>query len=308
VALVGYPVVVFTRGERRRVAAMYAALAVVFVATQLVAQTWGPLVHEPRVIRQAHFFHLFFLSAVVGFSLHYYKNSTVSARAALDAAHLRIAELLDEMLPPSIAARLQHGERVIADIHGEASVLFADLTGSSALTRRLSPPHLVEVLNLVFTRFDEAAMRHGIEKIKTIGDCYMAATGVLDDERGGSEIDAMAEFALEMLSIVDAVARELGLQLGIRIGISSGAVVSGVIGTRRYNFDVWGDTVNLASQMENAGVAGRIQVSEATYWRLQRHYRFEPRGELEVKSGLRVPAYLLLERVTGTDVLAAGGV
>jgi hypothetical protein len=97
------------------------------------------LIHDPRTLLRAYYFHLFFLSAVAGLSLHYYKNSTVRARAALDAAHVRIAELLDNMLPPSIVARLQGGERVIADIHGEASVLFADLTGFSALTRCLSP-------------------------------------------------------------------------------------------------------------------------------------------------------------------------
>lgn len=171
-------------------------------------------------------------------------------------------------------------------------MLFADLTGFSVLTRRLSPTHLVEVLNRMFSRFDEAACRHGIEKIKTIGDCYMAATGVLDEAAGFSGTDAMAEFAIEMLAIVESVAHELGLTLGVRIGISTGAVVSGVIGTRRVNFDVWGDTVNLASQMESTGIVGRIQVSETTYWRLHGHYPFEARGEVVVKSGQRVATYL----------------
>jgi class 3 adenylate cyclase len=134
------------------------------------------------------------------------------------------------------------------------------------LTRRLSPAHLVEVLNHMFSRFDEAAARHGIEKIKTIGDCYMAATGVIGDRAGPAQIDSMAEFALEMIEVVDAVRRELSLPLGVRVGISTGAVVSGVIGTKRVNFDVWGDTVNLAIQMESTGAVGRIQVSEATYW------------------------------------------
>jgi class 3 adenylate cyclase len=108
-----------------------------------------------------------------------------------------------------------------------------------------------------------------------------------------------------MIEVVDAVRRELSLPLGVRVGISTGAVVSGVIGTKRVNFDVWGDTVNLASQMESTGAVGRIQVSEATYWRLQRRYRLEPRGEIAVKSGQRVATYFLLGR-TGADGAGCG--
>jgi adenylate cyclase len=292
--LLAYPVVAFTRVERRQVLVVYGGAAALCVATEVMLRSAPPLVRDPFAQEQAYYFTVIALAAVVGFGIHYYKNSSIAARADLSAANSRIAELLDNLLPSSIVKRIEHGERVIADSHGEASVLFADLTGFSVLTRRLSPTHLVEVLNHMFSRFDEAAARHGIEKIKTIGDCYMAATGVIDDPSRPAQIDSMAEFALEMLEVVAAVGRELGLPLGVRIGISTGAVVSGVIGTTRVNFDVWGDTVNLASQMESTGVVGRIQVSEATYWRLQRHYLLEPRGEIAVKSGQRVDTYFLV--------------
>jgi adenylate cyclase len=295
-ALFGYPVVAFTRLERREAFAVYAAGGALCVATEVALHSVEPVVRDPIAREQAYYFTVVAVAAVVGFGVYYYKNSSVAARADLSAANLRIAELLDNLLPPSIVKRIEKGERVIADSHGEASVLFADLTGFSVLTRRLSPTHLVEVLNHMFSRFDEAAARRGIEKIKTIGDCYMAATGVIDDGAGAAHIDAMAEFALEMLEAVAAVGGEFHLPLGIRVGISTGAVVSGVIGTKRVNFDVWGDTVNLASQMESTGVVGRIQVSEATYWRLQKRYDLEPRGEIAVKSGQRVNTFFLVGR------------
>jgi class 3 adenylate cyclase len=310
VGLLAFPVAAFTRLERRKSLLVYAILAPIVVGTEVATMKLGPLVIRPevqsRLIPQmsgadvAYYFTLLAVSFVVGYGLHYYKNSSVTAREDLDHARLQIAELLENLLPPSIAARLSQGERIIADSHAEASVLFADLHGFSALTHRLSPTHLVEVLNRLFSRFDEAAARHGIEKIKTIGDCYMAATGVLDEEARHVpvRVDAMAELALEMLTAAEALSAEIGLSLALRIGISTGAVVSGVIGTRRFNFDVWGDTVNLASQMESTGVAGRIQVTEATYWRLRGAYRLEPRGEVELKGGGHAPTYFLRDRLS----------
>ena len=296
VPFVAYPACAFARSERGQTALCYVLLAVLFTGTEIAAQRYGPLLLDLRHADVAYYFQLVATSVLLGGGLYYYKNATVEAQARLDAAKQRIAELVANMLPPSIAARLVQGQRPIADSHSEASVLFADLTGFSALTHRLAPTHLVEVLNRIFSRFDEAAGRHRIEKIKTIGDGYMAATGVLDDPASAAEPDAMAEFAIEMLSAVADVARELGLALDVRIGISTGAVVSGVIGTRRFNFDVWGDTVNVANQMEQTGIPGRIQVSETTYWRLRDRYRFESRGEIELKTHQRVPTYLLLTR------------
>jgi len=307
VALLGFPILTLTRLERGKTIAAYVLLIAAFVLSQTLSVLYGPLLMRPEAASVAFYIHLGQLSAIAGFGLYYYKTSTVAAWVDLDAARRQIADLLEDMLPASIATRLQHGERLIADSHGEACVLFADLTGFSLLTRRLSPTHLVDVLNRMFSRFDEVALRLGIEKIKTIGDCYMAATGVLDalNERRGAE--SMAEFALEVLVIVETLAHELGLPLGVRIGMATGGVVSGVIGTRRFIFDVWGDTVNIASRMESTSTVGRIQVSETTYWRLRDAYRFEPRGEIELKGGQRVSTFFLLGRESMHEAVSGTG-
>jgi len=192
--------------------AAYVVVLLVFAASEVASWKYGPLVIQPEAAARAYVFNVLTVSAVVGSGLYYFKNLSWRAREDLHIARQRVAELLENMLPPSIAARLEHGERTIAESHGDASVLFADLTGFSALTRRLAPTHLIEVLNSMFSRFDEAAGRLGIEKIKTIGDCYMAATGVLEQRAGQTGSDAMAEFALEMLGIVDDLTAELGLE------------------------------------------------------------------------------------------------
>jgi class 3 adenylate cyclase len=228
--------------------------------------------------------------------MRYYQNSSFLAREQLGEAHRRITDLLTNVLPPPIVGRLQQTPGTIAESHGDATVLFADLTGFSTLARRLSPAHLVEVLDLIFSRYDDAAARYGIEKIKTIGDCYMAATGVLTETDGVAAVEAMADFSLDMLGIISATATEIGLPLGVRIGISTGPVISGVIGRQKFSFDVWGDTVNLANRMESTGLAGRVQVSEATYWRLCHSFEFETRGTIALKGDQQALAYLLVGR------------
>jgi class 3 adenylate cyclase len=297
IAMVVYPSVGFARIEGRKATLAYVMIGVTFVTSELLANRFGPLLPlSPASVENGQHFILIGVCALVGFGMRYYQDLAFRARQQLDAANRRITELLANVLPPPIAARLEHQPQVIADSHGEATVLFADLAGFSTLARRLSPSHLVEVLNLIFSRFDEAAAGHGIEKIKTIGDCYMAATGVLNEGAGRTAVEAMADFSLDLLGIVERSAAEIGLPLGVRIGISSGPVISGVIGKRKYSFDVWGDTVNLASRMQSAGLAGRVQVSEATYWRLQHAFEFETRGTVAVKGIGETPAYLLVAR------------
>lgn len=300
-AFVLFPTMGFLRSERRKRAAAWGVVGVCFVLSEVLARRFGPLVPtSPGAVETGNYFIAFSLSAVVGCAIRYYQNLSQDARRQLDDANRRVAELLANVLPPLIAIRLQEHHGIIADNHGDATVLFADLVGFSALTRRLSPGPLIEVLDLIFSRFDEAAAGHRIEKIKTIGDCYMAATGVLRETEGAAAVEAVADFGLDLLTIVRDTADEIGLPLGVRIGISTGPVVSGVIGRRKYSFDVWGDTVNLASRMESAGLAGRIQVSEATFWRLQHTFDFETRGSVEVKGIGETPAYLLIGRKPGT--------
>ena len=209
--------------------------------------------------------------------------------------------LLRNFLPDRIMNRLRDGERSIAEAVGEATVLFADIVGFTSLTHRMAPGHVVEVLSAIFNRFDELSDRLGVEKVKTIGDCYMAVAGVRSPSPRSAE--AMAEFAIEALAFVREYARENDLPLQVRIGMSTGSLVSGVIGTHVPIFDLWGGPVNDASRLQQESIPGAIQVSETTYWRLRNRYEFQERGTLTLKHGEHISAYLL----TGRKVAAGAG-
>jgi class 3 adenylate cyclase len=206
--------------------------------------------------------------------------------------------LLLNILPGPIADRLKQGEETIADNFPEVTVLFADIVGFTALSGSVSPDDLVKMLNQLFTAFDDSAHRLGIEKIKTIGDCYMAVAGLtveLDDPPV-----AMVEMALEMHRAIDQFNALHGTSLQIRIGINCGPVVAGVIGKSKFIYDLWGDTVNLASRMESHGVAGQIHVSEAVYNRVKGRFRVEPRGNIEIKGKGPMPTYLVDDNNSAT--------
>jgi len=209
--------------------------------------------------------------------------------------------LLRNFLPDRIMSRLRDGERSIAEAVGEATVLFADIVGFTSLTHRMAPGHVVEVLSAIFNRFDELSDRLGVEKVKTIGDCYMAVAGVRSPSPRNAE--AMAEFAIEALAFVREYAGENDLPLQVRIGMSTGSLVSGVIGTHVPIFDLWGGPVNDASRLQQESIPGAIQVSETTYWRLRNRYEFQERGALTLKHGEHINAYLL----TGRKVAAGAG-
>jgi adenylate cyclase len=179
------------------------------------------------------------------------------------------------------------------------SVLFADVADFTPFAERMEPERLVGVLDEIFSAFDALTERHALEKIKTIGDAYMVAGGLPEPRVDHAE--AIAALAIDMQAELARIGSALGLGLAIRIGIDSGPVVAGVIGRRKFIYDLWGDTVNTASRMESHGVAGRIQVTEATYRRLRDRYRFEDRGELEIKGKGRVRTYLLVEGAAATS-------
>ena len=199
--------------------------------------------------------------------------------------------LLLNILPEPIARQLKDGESSIADGFAEATVLFADLVNFTKLSEKLPPVQLVAMLNEIFSEFDRLTEKHGLEKIKTIGDAYMVVGGLPIPRPDHAE--AIAEMALDMQSEITKFHLRRGYDCNIRIGINTGPVIAGVIGTKKFIYDLWGDTVNIASRMESHGIAGEIQVSAATYDRLKHCYSFESRGLVEIKGKGKMETYLL---------------
>ncbi|MBI5497079.1 MAG: adenylate/guanylate cyclase domain-containing protein [Deltaproteobacteria bacterium] len=196
------------------------------------------------------------------------------------AEKARSEELLLNVLPSSIAAVLRDRPGIIAEEQPEASVLFADLAGFTSMSAGMTAAQVVEVLNEVFTEFDRLVDKHGLEKIKTIGDCYMVAAGVPSARHDHAIV--MVRLALEMRDLV--ASREFaGRKLSFRFGVNSGPVVAGVIGRRKFIYDLWGDTVNVASRMESNGHAGVVQVSAETRGRVDGAFVCEPRGKVHMK-------------------------
>ena len=223
------------------------------------------------------------------------------SRHALDRAHRLLAaeqerseQLLLNVLPAPIATRLKTGENVIADRFSDVTVLFADLVDFTRGSERVNPAAVVEVLDELFSSFDELARQHGLEKIKTVGDAYMVAGGLPVPRADHTE--AVADLALAMRDEVAHHQDASGQPLQLRIGIDTGPVVAGVIGRQKFSYDLWGDTVNTASRMESHGIAGHIQVTDRTYQRLRDRYRLEPRGLIQVKSKGAMTTYLLVGR------------
>ena len=206
-------------------------------------------------------------------------------------AEARSEELLTNAIPVSIASRLKHGDQRIADAYPDTTVLFADLVGFTPWAQRTDPNQVVSFLDDLFSRFDELAASCGVEKIKTIGDSYMAVAGAPEPREDHAE--AAMELARGMLRVLADARSRLGLALELRIGLASGPVVGGVIGQKRILFDLWGDTVNLASRMESSGVPSRIQVAPSTRELLRGTCSFEERGPVDVKGLGPMRTYLI---------------
>jgi adenylate cyclase len=219
---------------------------------------------------------------------------------AMKLLHLEQDEsdrLLLNVLPAKIAPMLRDGHWVVAERFDEVSVLFADIVGSTALTVELEPERMVELLNEVFSYFDLVTERYGAEKIRTIGDNYMVAAGVPEVRPDHAQV--MAGMALEMLDYVQERTVEDSGRLQFRIGINSGPAVAGVVGTTKFHYDIWGDTVNVASRMESQGEPGMVQVTRATYELIKDEFVCVPRGTLDVKGRGKMETWFLEGRATG---------
>jgi adenylate cyclase len=227
------------------------------------------------------------------------------AHRALQASleQLRIEQekserLLLNILPKAIAERLKQGQNTLADSFPEVTILFADLVGFTRLSSQIPPSELVRILNNIFSTFDRLVEKHGLEKIKTIGDSYMVGAGLPVPRADHAE--AIAEMALDILEEMPRFDKVHGTSLSMRIGINTGPVVAGVIGTKKFIYDLWGDTVNTASRMESSGVSSCIQVTEATYQKLKGNYVLIKRGTIDVKGKGEMTTYLLAGRKPAT--------
>lgn len=235
---------------------------------------------------------------LIAASVYYAFRLAENAKAETD-------RLLRNILPDSIVERLKTAPgEAISDSFHEASILFADISGFVPLARRLGASETVNLLNAVVTEFDGLAERHGVEKIKTIGDAYMAAAGV--PEPANDHLERLARMALAMLDVMDRIRHERGIDLNIRIGLASGPVMAGVIGRHKFSYDIWGDAVNLAARLESLSHPGRIHICPKCRNRLEEHFHFESRGTIEIKGvGQQETWFLISERQPGAPRSAA---
>tara|TARA_R110002072_G_scaffold282676_1_gene445671 strand:+ start:7 stop:1065 length:1059 start_codon:yes stop_codon:yes gene_type:complete len=219
---------------------------------------------------------------------------TDRAEANLAAERDRSETLLLNILPPQIAEQLKAQPGTIARHYESVTVLFADICGFTLLSARISSQELIEMLNEVFSEFDRLAARHGLEKIKTIGDAYMAACGLPEPSEGHAA--AVAAMGLDMAAAIKAYAERHQVELDIRVGIHTGPVVAGVIGVNKFAYDLWGDTVNTASRMESHGAPGRVHLSKSTRDALGEAFELEARGVIPVKGKGEMETWFLAPR------------
>jgi class 3 adenylate cyclase len=282
--------------EVRAAVRWFVAFVVVFLVLGVAGEILFPDADLPSAFTSTMLALNVVGTATIAFTvLALFARQRDAAMRALRAEQRRSEALLVNILPESIAERLKAATQTIADDFASASILFADVVDFTQLAQRLTAAEVVRFLDELFSRFDALVERHGLEKIKTIGDCYMAAAGAPDPL--GDHARKAALLALDMQRVVAAspVAGQSGLRL--RIGINSGPVVAGVIGTKRFVYDLWGDAVNTASRMESLSTPGDIQITEATYELLRDEFVCRPRGTIPVKGkGPMETWYLVGER------------
>jgi len=245
------------------------------------------------------------MSSILYFLVRHFVLETERIKTQLDQQHALLADeqkkserVLFNVLPTNIAQRLKNNQGLIADGYADVTVMFADLVNFTQLTEQMSPEQMVGLLNTVFSGFDELSEKYGLEKIKTIGDAYMVVGG-LSREREEYVAD-MANMAIEMREFVAKHPALAKRNLGIHIGIATGPVVAGVIGTKRFIYDLWGDTVNIASRLTDDAQSGHILTDKLTYNRLRLDFLFEPPAMLNVKGKGEMTSYRLVGKVGGS--------
>lgn len=245
----------------------------------------------------AHIKDTFFLMNIMGTTcllyavMRYFQSQKERTLKELAIEQARSEKLLLNVLPQSIANRLKDNDMRIADSHESVTVLFADIAGFTKLTASISATQLVDMLSQLFSRFDQLVEKHGLEKIKTIGDGYMVVGGAPNYSE--DHVVVVTRLALEMFEALSDFNKSTHNSLQMRIGISTGPVVAGVIGTSKFAYDLWGDPVNMASRMEQTALTNTIQLSEASYALVKDHFDFEARKQVQVKGKGKVNTYML---------------
>lgn len=274
-------------------------IGVVYAASNYYVRTFTPAIMlASLVIKVLNFVTSCVTIGTACFLGYYYQIAAVKAETALEQEYNRAESLLHNILPETIANRLKLNPETIADGFEGTTILFADLVGFTPLSAEMSPENMVMLLNQIFSEFDDLVDKYGLEKIKTIGDAYMVVAGL--PEPHADHAEAGADMALDIIQVIAKFERNIDKPLQVRIGMNSGPAVAGVIGKKKFIYDLWGDTVNTASRMESHGVPGEIQVTQTTYNLLKDKYRFEDRGIIDVKGKGPMQTYLL----KGKNVLA----
>jgi adenylate cyclase len=247
---------------------------------------------SPATVTAFFILNLSTVSAIAIFLLAYFVSEKNRLFTLLRGEQAKSENLLLNILPKEIASILKNGSRTIADHYTEASILFADMVGSTPLSAKLDPVEMVELLNEAFSFFDSLLDKFDIEKIRTIGDSYMVVSGV--PRRRTDHAQALVCMALEMRDFIATHTFRNNQQVSFRIGINSGPVIGGVIGKRKFVYDVWGDAVNIASRMESHGSGGTIQITRATYELIKGEFACEPRGTVNIKGKGEMEVWLVL--------------
>jgi class 3 adenylate cyclase len=305
IPMIAIPPLLTLPSERRLLIGIYA----LFAATLILAHA-ALLLGEPRIILDPRFAalmratNLLLTMGFVGIMVIFYFVRINRAEAAISRERERAERLLANILPAAISARLKREERPIADQFDEVSVLFADIVGFSGFAAAHDPATVVNLLNALFYAFDDMVERRGLEKIKTIGDAYMVAAGIPTPR--ADHAPAIVDLAAEMIAFTDAMRRTRAHDIDLRIGIHSGRVVAGVIGKHKFSYDLWGDTVNMASRLQTTSEPGRIQISSETAQRLGPRFARQLRGAVELKGLGAVETYLLLPG-SGDSITRAPG-
>jgi guanylate cyclase len=279
--------------DARRAIRWFAAFVVVFLLTGVAGEAWFRDADLPGWFTSTMLALNVIGAGAIAFTLlARFAHQRDAALAALRMEQAKSEMLLTNILPGSIAERLKAASEAIADHFESASILFADVVDFTPLSQRLAPAEVVGILDQLFSRFDTLVERRGLEKIKTVGDCYMAAAGVPDPSSDHARRAALLALDMREAVVTSAVGGGAGLEL--RIGINSGPVTAGVIGHKRFLYDLWGDAVNTASRMESQGTPGEIQITRATYELLREEFVCRRRGTVAVKGKGDMETWYLL--------------